>query len=361
VDLKKNIKGLQPEGWSPLGPELFLQRSLQIPIIDVRAPKEFRQGHIPGAVNIPLFDDAERAVVGSTYSHNGHGDALLKGLEISGPKLKDFVKRAKETAFQGELLVHCWRGGMRSEAMAWLFTFSGIKTSVLIGGYKAYRRYIRESWSKGPKVVVLGGMTGSGKTEILHYLSSLGEQVLDLEGLANHKGSAFGALGQADQPTNEQFENDLAAKWLGLDPGKPVWIEDESRNIGRVIIPEQVFTRMADAPVVLIDVSFDQRVKRLISDYGSFNPQDLGFLIEKIRRRIGGEMANSAIQSLQHGDIENAVSTVLKYYDKAYLYGLSRHDKTKILSVRLTSYDMELSARQIIDTFDRSKFRILNL
>ncbi len=117
-----------------LKPDQFLELSNTIPIIDVRAPKEFRQGHIPGAVNIPLFDDDERAVVGTTYAKTSKEEAFLKGLGIAGSKLEDFVKQAKATATHGELLVHCWRGGMRSEAMAWLFNFSGIKTSVLEGG-----------------------------------------------------------------------------------------------------------------------------------------------------------------------------------------------------------------------------------
>ena len=334
---KKN-EGLHPAGWSPLGPDQFLELAKTFPIIDVRAPKEFRQGHIPGAVNMPLFDDEERALVGTTYTKTGKEEAFLKGLGIAGSKLEDFVKEAQRIATNGELLVHCWRGGMRSAAMAWLFSFSGIKTSVLEGGYRAYRHYIRSSISYGPPVIVIGGMTGSGKTELLHHLSDSGEQVLDLEGLANHKGSAFGALGQADQPTNEQFENDLAGKWLAFDCKVPVWVEDESRNIGKVIIPEPIFTKMANSPVVFIEVPFEERVKQLVKEYGSFNAQDLVSLIEKIRKRIGGEAANSAIQSMHNGNLENAISIVLNYYDKTYQYGLSKRDESKIRTVSFAEF-----------------------
>jgi tRNA 2-selenouridine synthase len=331
-----------------LHPEKFLERSQTVPVIDVRAPKEFRQGHIPGAINLPLFDDDERAAVGMTYTKTGSDAAILKGLEIAGPKLFDFVKQGREHAKSGELLVHCWRGGMRSEAMAWLLTFSGIKTSVLVGGYRAYRRYIRESLKQGSPIIVLGGMTGSGKTEILQHLYSLGEQVLDLEGLAHHKGSAFGALGQADQPTTEQFENNLAWHWLAFDHQKPVWIEDESLNIGRVIIPEPLFKRMASAPLIYLDVPFNIRVKRLAEEYGNFEIIELSALIKKISRRIGGDKTNSAIHALEQGNLPEAVSDVLSYYDKTYLFGLSKREKSNIFTIKLESEDLQSAAKQIV-------------
>lgn len=321
-----------------LAADIFLERSKSVPVIDVRAPKEFRQGHIPGAISLPLFDDDERAVVGTTYTRTGREDAIFKGLEIVGPKLPDMVRKAREYAKSGELLVHCWRGGMRSEAMAWLFNFSGIKTSVLEGGYRAYRHYIRESLKQGPPVIILGGMTGSGKTEILQRLASLEEQVLDLEGLANHKGSAFGSLGQPDQPTTEQFENDLAIQWLALDAQKPVWIEDESRNIGKAIIPEPLFFKMMEASVVFVDIPFELRVKRLSAEYGNFERNELIDLIRKIARRMGGDQANAAIRAMERGNISEAVSIVLKYYDNAYRYGISKRKESKIKTISFAEF-----------------------
>jgi tRNA 2-selenouridine synthase len=337
VVTQKN-EGLHPLGWSPLGPEQFLQQSKSVPVIDVRAPKEFRQGHIPGAINLPLFDDEERAAVGITYTLVGSEAAFLKGLELVGPKLAGMVMQAKAIAKTGELLVHCWRGGMRSEAMAWLLSFSRIKTSVLTGGYRTYRHYIRESLKGGPPILILGGMTGSGKTEILHHLSSLGEQVLDLEGLANHKGSAFGSLGQADQPTTEQFENNMAAQWLALDPGKTVWVEDESRNVGKVIIPEPLFLKMTAAPVVFVDVPFDIRVNRLSAEYGNFEKSELIALIRKIDRRMGGDQAIATIRALEQGNISDAVAIVLHYYDKTYRYGLSKREESKIKTISFAEF-----------------------
>jgi tRNA 2-selenouridine synthase len=357
VVLKKNM-GLHPAGWSPLGPQQFLERSLTVPVIDVRAPKEFRQGHIPGAFSLPLFDNNERAAVGITYTRTGREEALMKGLEITGPKLKDFVKQGREIASDGELLVHCWRGGMRSEAMAWLFNYSGIRTSVLTGGYKAYRHYIRKALSQGPPLAVLGGMTGSGKTEILKFLSSIGEQVLDLEGHAHHKGSAFGSLGQEDQPTNEQFENNLACDWLAFDHNKPVWTEDESRNIGKVIIPEPLFLKMAAAPMVFVDIPFDYRVKRLAEEYGSFELSELSAYIRKISPRMGGDKANAAISALEKGNLTGAVSEVLAYYDKAYQYGLSRYEGREILNIKRKDEDLQSISKQVIKLIQNSKYKI---
>jgi len=342
-----------------LPPGTFLERSKSVPVIDVRAPKEFRQGHIPGAISLPLFDDHERAIVGTTYTRTGRDEALIKGLEIVGPKLPAMAGKAKEYAIAGELLVHCWRGGMRSEAMAWLFRFSGIKTSVLEGGYRAYRHYIREELQAGPPIIILGGMTGSGKTEILQHLSSLSEQVIDLECLANHKGSAFGSLGQPDQPTTEQFENDLASQWLALDHQKPVWVEDESRNIGKVIIPEPVFLKMMAAHLVYIDVPFDIRVQRLTEEYGSFATGDLIELIRKIGRRMGGDQANAAIQALQKGNISDAVAIVLHYYDKSYRYGLSKREISNIIEIKSESKDLQIVTLNLLKLIQHSTSNLL--
>jgi tRNA 2-selenouridine synthase len=351
VDTKKNEglhpSGLHPAGWSPLGSKEFLERSKSVPVIDVRAPKEFRQGHIPGAISLPLFDDDERALVGTAYTRTGRDEAIIRGFEIVGPKLPEMAGKAKEYAKEGELLVHCWRGGMRSEAMAWLFNFSGIKASVLEGGYRAYRHFIREALLQGPPLIILGGMTGSGKTEILQHLSSLGEQVLDLEALANHKGSAFGSLGQPDQPPTEQFENDLAAQWLAFDPQKPAWVEDESRNIGKVIIPEPLFFKMIAAPLIFMDIPFEIRVKRLSEEYGNFASGDLAELIRKIGRRMGGDQANKAIHALEQGNIIEAVSIVLYYYDNSYKYGLSKRAKNKLYPIEVESDDLQSVANRI--------------
>lgn len=317
---------------------MFLKRAGSTPVLDVRSPQEYLHGHIPGAFSLPLFSDEERAVVGTTYTHQGKDAAIQKGLEIVGPRLDLFINTALEAAPGKEVLVHCWRGGMRSEAMAWLLQFAGFKCSLLDGGYKAYRKYTREMFEKGFRLIVLGGMTGSGKTAVLHRLREQGEQVLDLESLAHHKGSAFGALGQEDQPTQEQFENDLAAQWMSLDTEKTVWIEDESRNIGKVIIPDALFNEMGKSTVVFLEVPFEERVKRLYEEYGGFEKPELAALISKISRRMGGDLALSALNALDKRNIEEAVSIVLQYYDKTYLYDLSKKSKSLLVRVSYTEF-----------------------
>lgn len=338
MDQKKFFisEGLHPLGWSPLGWSPYGT----FPVIDVRSPGEFLQGHIPGAFNLPLFTDEERAIVGTEYSKQGKEAALLKGLDFIGTKLTGFVQAARKFADNDEILVHCWRGGMRSEAMAWLLGFAGFKVSILQGGYKAYRRFVHSVFASGPELQVLGGMTGSGKTEMLAELEVKGHQIIDLEKLAQHKGSAFGALGQSGQPTQEQFENDLASVWMRLNPDKPVWIEDESRNIGKVLIPELLFEKMSKAQLIYLDVPFEERVNKLTGEYGGYG-ESLILILEKIRKRAGGDLVNDAIRQLQNDEIHDAVSLVLNYYDKTYRYGLSKRNESQIIRFNVARFRNE--------------------
>ena len=188
----------------------FLELSETTAIADVRSPSEFLAGHIPGAINIPLFDDKEREAVGIKYKKEGRIPAIIEGLKHSGPAMMSKLEQGLKASKNGSLLVHCWRGGMRSEAMAWLFSLGDLEIGLLEGGYKAYRHHVAESLGEKRKLIVLGGMTGSSKTHILRCLESIGQQVIDLELIANHKGSAFGALGQPPQPTTEHFANIIA-------------------------------------------------------------------------------------------------------------------------------------------------------
>ena len=219
----------------------FLTLAETIPVIDVRSPAEFEKGHIPGAFNIPLFNNEERAIVGTLYKQKGKNEAVLAGLDIVGPKMSSLVSEARKISVNNEVLVHCWRGGMRSGSFCWLLNTVGIKASTLKKGYKAYRNHVLQSFEKPFQIIILGGETGSGKTEILKYIREEGEQVIDLEGIAHHKGSSFGAIGQEPQPRPEQFENDLALQWNKLDPSKRIWLEDESKNIGRVFITDSLW------------------------------------------------------------------------------------------------------------------------
>jgi tRNA 2-selenouridine synthase len=317
-----------------LSAEEFLHEARHVPVIDVRAPAEFFRGHIPGACNIPLFDDLERAEVGIMYHKAGREEAIKKGLEIVGPKMRAYVDEALNLAIDHQLLVYCWRGGMRSESMAWLLSTAGIRVSVLENGYKGYRRHIRASFERNQPVIIIGGMTGSGKTELLNKMADFGFQIVDLERLANHKGSVFGNLGLPEQPTNEQFENDLGKVWLELDPAKPVFIEDESINIGRDSIPKSLYLKMQKAPAFYVDMPSECRVERLFSEYAHFAPDVLNQLIGKITRRLGGANAKAAVQAIEEGHLRDAIRISLIYYDKAYGFGAGKRERKKIIYLK---------------------------
>lgn len=319
--------------------EQFLARAATIPVIDVRSPSEYERGHIPGAINIPLFDDRERMVVGTKYKQVNREAATLAALEFTGKKMADMAREGKKRAGRKrELLVHCWRGGMRSKSMAWLFETLELKCYLLEGGYKSYRRHLRDILGNPLNLRVIGGRTGSGKTGLLHYLKKEGEQVIELEGLASHKGSAFGSLGESGQPTTEQFENDLHIQVMQLDPNRVTWIEDESRNVGRCVIPDEIFHQMLDNEILFLDIPREARARYLVKHYALYDPQELKACILKIEKRLGGDRTREALESVDRGDFFNAVMITLQYYDKSYMYSL-RKNHTKYRVIRSDTVD----------------------
>lgn len=334
----------------------FIDKLGTLPVVDVRSPAEFHTGHIPGAVNIPIFNNDERAVVGKAYKKQGREQAIFRGLEIVGTKLRDFAQKARSVAQNNELLVYCWRGGMRSASMAWLFETVGIHCYVLIDGYKSYRKYGKIQLTKGEKLIILGGYTGSGKTAILHELAKQGEQVLDLEKLANHKGSAFGALGQDEQPPNEHFENLLIREWLTFDLSKPIWLEDESKSIGSNWIPQELYDRMRKAVVLKIELDKQTRIQRLMKEYAVYDAKYLEHCILKISRRLGGQNTKQAIESLENGTLEDVADIALTYYDKSYHFGLDKREKNTIYPVNLETDNPKRNAEILIEFTRKNVF-----
>lgn len=335
-----------------LDPKEFLEIGKSIPMVDVRTSAEFENGHIPGAHNLPIFTNEERVVVGTKYKRAGKDSAVLLGLELVGPKLARFVKQAKKIAPQKEILLHCWRGGMRSGSMAWLFETAGFKVYLLKGGYKAYRAYNREQFDQKPKLVILGGMTGSGKTAVLHEMQKMGAQVLDLEGVANHKGSVFGALGQADQPTNENFENQLAQHWQKFDADKPIWLEDESKSIGAVWINDTLFAKMRSAEVIKLNIPKEERIKRLVKEYACFDTEVLALMVSKIKKRLGGLNVKKAFESLENNDFATVADITLSYYDKAYLHGQQKREGQTIHQLELPKDLPSENAKKVLEFYD---------
>ena len=327
-------------------------RSHRLLLIDSRSEGEFAKGHIPGATNIPLLNDEHRAIVGTTFKQMGRQDALIKGFELVGPHFYEIILKAKAATTSPEIMLYCWRGGLRSNIMAWLLSMSGFKVHLLKGGYKTYRQWALFQFELSRKLVILGGKTGSGKTEMLKFIETKGEQTICLESLAHHKGSAFGSLGQLPQPTQESFENELAFKLGEINPGKRTWLENESRNIGFVKIPDPLFEQMRNAVVVEMDVEKDIRKKRILSEYGEFSEEELVEKTQKLQKRMGGQYVKAAIEFLLNKDQSGWVELLLIYYDKTYSHSNEQRDMKKVNTVKIDWDHPELDAERLIAQAD---------
>ncbi len=302
--------------------------------LDVRSPSEFLHAPISGAHSLPLFSDAERAQVGTTYKQVGRNAAVELGLRLAGPRFADLVVSAKGLTKGACAKVYCWRGGMRSGAVAWLLGIAGLQAITLQGGYKEYRRRALKTLdaiTAGPAIVVLGGMTGSGKTAILQALRLRGEQVLDLEALANHRGSTYGGLGLPAQPSNEHLENEIARLWREFDPSRRVWIEDESRQIGKLRLPLSLFQAMLAAPVIVVQPPREERIASLLEVYGQLDSQLLMEATRRLHRRLGGERAQQALAALAERRMVDWIDAVLNYYDETYQQALKRRASQPIV------------------------------
>jgi tRNA 2-selenouridine synthase len=302
----------------------FFKLRAALPVVDVRSEGEFEEGHIKHAINIPLLNNAERVVVGTDYKQKGQAEAIKSGLRLVGPRLLEIIVEAEKVASHNEMIVHCWRGGMRSTNFCQFVGMSGMKTHQLKGGYKSYRHAALESFKKPFQFIVIGGCTGSGKSEILWALSRQGEQVIDLEKLASHKGSSFGGLMQPPQPTTEQFQNNLFEEILQLDLNKPIWIEDESIAIGKIFLPNDFWVTMGSSPVVEIALDKTHRINRLVKEYGKSNKEEFLKGMERITKKLGGQHFKTAKEKLLQGDMAATIEILLTYYDKAYLNALEK-------------------------------------
>ena len=327
----------------------FLTYKTEIPIIDVRSPSEFEQGHIPGAINLPIFSDEERARVGTVYKQSGREPAIEQGLEYVGPKLKDLANRGKKYALKDQLKVYCWRGGMRSEKMSWLFELMGIRCYVLRGGIKAYRQQLLHDFDQIKKLCILQGSTGTGKTEILRRMQELGEQVIDLEKHANHRGSAFGDIGLGEQPTSQQFQNDLHQELIRMDLGRRIWVESESLTIGKVYLPETLWQKMNRSILVEVVIPREKRIDRLVREYGNFDREVLIRATLKIQKRFGGNNVKKVIEFIESGKLPQAADLLLKYYDKSYTYSQEKYKDARPLIVRSEYGDAVENAKLILE------------
>ncbi|MBA3673750.1 MAG: tRNA 2-selenouridine(34) synthase MnmH [Chitinophagaceae bacterium] len=321
--------------------EKYLQLSNQHPVIDVRSPSEFNHAQIPNAYSLPLFTDEERKIVGTTYKQQTRKAAIKIGLDFFGVRMKGIVEEVEgigQLTTDNTILVHCWRGGMRSAAVSWLLDMYGFKVYTLTGGYKAFRNWVLKQFVAAYNLKILGGYTGAGKTMILQELNRKGYLVIDLENLANHKGSAFGGIGEKAQPTQEMFENLLACKLNEVPPTSEVWLEDESQRIGKLIIPNSFWEKMRASPVYFLDIPFEERLKYLMDTYGNFDKEELSVSILRIQKRLGGLETKNAMCFLAENNIRECFKILLTYYDKLYTKGLHNREN---LSSLLNKIDCE--------------------
>ena len=327
----------------------YYNKAPLIPLVDVRSPAEYQQGHIVGAVNIPLFSNDERAAVGTIYKKKTKEKAIELGYQYVTPKLQWFLDQSAKLAKGAAIAVHCWRGGMRSHSFAEHLHQNGFKEVYVIkGGYKAYRNHVLDFFEQDIKLHILGGYTGSGKTFILDELKLMGEQVVNLEGIAHHKGSAFGSLGETPQPSSQHFENQLFDYWRHLNMHRPVWLEDESARIGYVQIPKVLYAQMRSSKLYFIDIPKHERAKLLVEEYASFNPNHLAKAINGIAKRLGGQNVTAALHALDTQDYYKVAIITLQYYDKAYLNGVAKRDPNRVQRIALPTVNHVENAKQLL-------------
>ena len=369
--------------------EQFLELAKQYPVIDVRSPGEYNHAHIPGAYSLPLFTDEERKIVGTAYKQESRQQAIKLGLDFFGPKMRKMVEEVEQLIDNSQktisnrqvnnksnplpiancILVYCWRGGMRSGAVSWLLDMYGFKVYTLVGGYKKFRNYVLDTFRKPHAFKILGGFTGSGKTEVLKELEKRGQLIIDLEEIAKHKGSAFGSIGMPKQPAQEMFENILSCELHNklaagrkimageTDNGQRIpdnflWLEDESQRIGQVNIPLEIWKLMRQSPVYFLDIPFEERLEHLVQEYGRLDKQQMLDAIGRIREKLGGLNAKTAAQLLEEGNTIESFRILLKYYDKFYQKGLHNRETINSLlhTIECKSVTPENASQLILQT-----------
>ncbi len=384
--------------------EAFVSLSKIHPVIDVRSEGEYQHAHIPSAYSLPLFNNEERKIVGTTYKQQSREAAIKTGLDYFGTKMRSMVEEVekliderskkiekKTSANQEEndisktVLIHCWRGGMRSGAVAWLLDLYGFEIYSLSGGYKAFRNWTLQQFDKEYCFRILGGYTGSGKTYVLHELKNNGGKIIDLEQLAGHKGSAFGNIEFKPQPSQEMFENMLAVELGSIDvrcqmtddreegdqlttkneklttinyplstvnsqPSTHLWLEDESQRIGLVNIPNSLWKTMRQQPVYFLDIDFEERLLHIVKEYGKADKEKLVNAILRIQKRLGGLETKTALNFLVENDVTECFRILLTYYDKQYLKALNNRETSAplITKIECSEVDAKENAKQLL-------------
>jgi len=320
-----------------------------ITIVDVRSPREFHEGSIPGARNIPLLNDLERSEVGTLYRQFGQQTAIEKGYELFEPRVSGILQQFAGVPCNQAVAVFCARGGMRSQIIVSLLQAHGYASRQVVGGYKAFRGWTLEALErfKIQKPVILHGKTGVGKTLVLNRLPNS----LDLEGLADHRGSMFGGVGKTPVP-QKAFDAALLKRLQELDNTRPVFIEGESRKIGRITLPSGLFRQMQEAPAVLLESSIETRARRTVDEYVTGLPHAVGQIREIIGRLVsdlGKRSVESLLLDFDREDYQACFKTILlEYYDRKYGYAM----KNLSIDLVVSSEDLDAAARKIVAFFN---------
>lgn len=323
--------------------------------VDTRSPSEFEQGHIPGAVNVPLLEDEERAIVGTLYKKKGPEEAKQKGLEIVSGKLSDMVKdiASKMSSMpSASLVVYCWRGGMRSKSVLTILELMGITGKQLSGGYKSYRRYVQDrllDFSLRPKMIVLCGSTGVGKTTLLQILAERGVPVIDLEMLANHRGSAFGQVGRGKPATAQNFDAIILQLLEQYNEEPYIIIECESKRVGNVYLPNNLYQAMQSGHKILTKAKIETRVQRLILEYTDvLIPHDPEILqsINSLTKKLGRKRVAQLTMDYETGNLAGFTKALLEeYYDPLYAYETASPDQFDLV---VDAEDFNHAAEEIV-------------
>jgi tRNA 2-selenouridine synthase len=298
------------------------------------------------------------------YKQKSRQDAIKAGLDFFGVKMKLMVEEVEavlkkkniptNTEDAPEIIVHCWRGGMRSAGVAWLLDLYGFKVYTLVGGYKSYRKWALAQFEKKYALNVLGGFTGSGKTEIIQALIKQNIPAIDLEAIAGHRGSAFGNIGLPKQPSPEQFENTLAlnlynvTKCLSNEKHSAIWVEDESQRLGEVNIPKVFWDQMRTAKLYFLDLPFEERLIHTIMMYGSLDKMKMIGAILRIKKRLGGLDAKEAVNAFMEDRIEDCFRILLSYYDRQYQKGMETRENLIENQIKITCENVELSNLKLL-------------
>ncbi|MGC6473517.1 MAG: tRNA 2-selenouridine(34) synthase MnmH [Candidatus Puniceispirillaceae bacterium] len=315
-------------------------------VIDVRAPSEFAEDHIVGAVNMPVLSDAERVEVGTLYKQTSPFAARKRGAALVSRNIAlHLEERLRDYPSDFSPLIHCWRGGQRSRAFAHILSEVGWRCHLLQGGYKAYRRDILDRLAadfSGLSLVIIAGRTGSAKTDILGQIAKMGGQILDLEGLACHRGSLLGRWPDTPQPTQRYFESALIKKVREFDKAKPVYVESESSRIGNVQLPTALWRLMTTSPMVIIETPAQARAEYLLSGYDHLLGQnsDMLKLIGGMRHRHGAAITDNWRDLLDAENwLELAKALLIEHYDPAYDGSVGRHQREVL--ARLSQKDCQ--------------------